>query len=156
MAGGVGMARRLRGKQINKGKKGTIRWTAYVEVQRKRPLLMIKFMPYLSNKADLDVGQKLRQRKRKWRKEKEPERGHTQVTDRGRQWKSTTTNQLDCLITSCILHLSPILILPSLPRTPHPYHPPPGPSLLVHLHGNQTGCLIHELNIFPVAGWAGY
>lgn len=36
--------------------------------------------------------------------------------------------------------------------SPHPSRP----SLLVHLHGNQTGCLIHELNIFPVAGWAGY
>lgn len=94
------------------------------------------------------------QAKRNWSHETKGEEGmevraDARVTDRNKRRGSRTTNQLNCLITSCIpplasssLH-SPILLLPD-------------PLLLVHLHGNQTGCLIHELNIFPVAGWAGY
>lgn len=89
----------------------------------------------------------VRRNKEKRKSEEKMQEAREDTSDRGRERGrgSGTTNQVDCLITSCIPHSSPILLIPPPPLLP-------GPSLPVHLHGNQTGCLIHELNIFSVAG----
>ncbi len=60
-----------------------------------------------------------------------------------------TTNQAHKLIASRIPHPSPPF---HHPKTPSPASTPPPLSFPKCRHGNETGCLIHEVNIFPVAG----
>lgn len=59
-----------------------------------------------------------------------------------------TTNQAHKLIASHFVYPSPI---PS-PQNPRLLPPPPLPVFSKCRYGNETGCLIHEVNIFPVAG----
>lgn len=82
-------------------------------------------------------------------------RENTQVTDRGRErerGKEGAGLQIKSTASSHPVSPTRLPSSSSPPTAPPPNPLLPCPSLLVHLHGNQTGCLIHELNIFPVAG----
>lgn len=122
---GVGGGRRdgewEKAKYENKEQKGQQnRWGS-----RDREGVSAHYWWWSLQKKELVKNKNVRETETK--KRQEEVREDTQVTGRGRERGSGTTNQVDCLIASCIPLSSPILLIPST-TTPSPLSLTPGAS----------------------------